>query len=608
MTPQASVTKHPFDRNSITIPPSKVVTEWKRLQEQYGESAEAMPQLYEHIEGLRDGFLKEGLLSVLVTQWVSADARGGFEFFQSQRKGDYRREEAMRIAFVEEWLRADSPQAMEEIKAIGKGWASHLGDAAIVLAQQEPDFFIANFGQIAVSISGQDTEESALSLLAEHDYRALRDAAIAAQKKKRGTVFEKAIGSAARVWAAQDGEQALRWVDAYEGAGVGYALEGALAGLASVNPMEALREGFERVEPRSSSSSSVYGFVSIAAAQDLEGTLSWYLDNRSQSTKIVALDYAMGAVVAKELAKDPTSFLNGLEKRGQFAALLTAFNGMISGVDYSARWQEISNWLSKRPESASKNQISADLARSLAAEDPPAAFTFVDSVENEKLRLKLRKEVAAKLLNTPSLDTVRFYSANHPEWSQELILAAFGRIGSSAQQTGLPQYPLDINQWVTVAEELDGQGFRSAAGQLAKGYLLTDPTAALEWMERIPAKRLDSKERDLIFSNALGSWLWENEDEAIAWIARTDLGPFHDQTASKVVSRLSDRKAPIDEVWSWFESISQEEVRKNAFRSLNFSYGKSLRGELSKRLQESNFSEEEKGRYLEKLSSAKGVK
>ena len=604
----ASVSQQPFDRNSLTIPPSEVVTEWKRLQEEYGDTPEAMHQLWAHIDSLPEGFLKEGLLSVLVTEWVATDPRGGFDFFLKKRERNYRTETAWETAFLGEWLRTDSLGAIAGVKATGKKWGSSLARAAIVLAQQEPDFFIENLEEIALSGAGTDSTEKALLILAEHDHEALRDAAVAARLTTKAPYLEKALGKALRVWATKDGKQALTWVQTYEGEGRDFALSGALEGIALVNPMEALREGLNNLDLRESSSSIHNEFIAIAAAQDLDGTLAWYLEGLSENERMRSFDYAMGSVVAKELSKDPTRFLSRLESQGQLEGLQPAFERMFPQGSFCYRWQEISDWVNARSESAFNTLLGTRVAKDLVYHDPPAALGFVDGLADSQLRNELRKIVAKELMDSPSLDEAHYYRVRNPEWAREFTLAAFYELGSHSQKTGLAQNPLEMDQWLAAAEELDGNDFKNAASHLAVAYFNVDPTAALEWFQKTPKERLSPQEWNTILGNAAGLWIRDDEVTALGWISQQDLGSYHDSFTEKAVSNLSRRGAALDEVWPWFESLSTKGGRKRAFRNLTDGIDRTEGEELVERMAALSIPEEEKSFYLEKLSTAQATK
>ena len=595
-----SISSQPFDRDSISIPPSEVVTEWKRLQKEYGTNPESMPQLYTHIESLPEGFLKEGLLSVLVTEWVATDARGGFDFFRKRKDGEWRREEAWKTAFLEEWLKTDSSGAIAGVKATGKKWGSHFDNVAIVLAQQAPDFFIDHLDEISLSNAGVSARKEALLILAEHDFVALREAAVAVNSPLRAL----GIGKAVQVWAAQDWRQAMDWVLAYNGKDEEDVLDAALIGLATVDPVNTLREGGEHLISNRMSASD---YIATAGAQDLDGTLSWYFENLSKG--IHTYDSAMRPVVSNALSKDPIAFLNRLESLEQFETLAPVFDRMLVGdYDFFYRWQEISRWLNARPESKSKIQLSRVLAETLASQDPPAALQFVDGVTDLELRSRLRKKVAEEIVDSPSLDAANYYRSRYPEWSRAFTLAAFKHWRPSARNTAVLDYPLELGHWTAALEELDGGDFRDATVSLAKAYLPLEPTAALNWVQSIPEEQMTSQRRELTFRRAFANWLWNDEIEALDWSLKEELGPYHDSCADEVVTYLGYRKTPLEEVWPWFESISEARARKKAFGSLKSDYEATSATALSEGLQELDIPEEEKAFYLEQLSQTQSSK
>ena len=130
-----------------------------------------------------------------------------------RKKGETgERKRAWRTAFLEEWLRTDSSGAIAGVRATGKKWGDSLAGAAIVLAQQDPDFFIQNLKEIPLSKAGTQSSQKALLILAEHDHEALRDAAVADRLGSKAAYIERALGKALQVWANKDGKEALAWV------------------------------------------------------------------------------------------------------------------------------------------------------------------------------------------------------------------------------------------------------------------------------------------------------------------------------------------------------------------------------------------------------------
>ena len=372
--------------------------------------------------------------------------------------------------------------------------------------------------------------------------------------------------------------------------------------------MEGLREGLNHVGLRESSSAIHDEFISIAAAQDLDGTLSWYLENLAKEERTRSFDYAMGSVVAKELSKDPVAFLNRLESRGQLEGLQPAFERMYSETDFFYRWQEISGWVNDRPESAFKTLLSNRVAKELVSHDPPAALQFVDGLADSELRSKLKRVVANELVDSPSLDEAHYYGVTHPEWAREFTLAAFYQLGSRSRETGLPQKPLEIGNWIAPRMRLMAKTSRMRRVHLAGPYLTADPTAAFEWVQSTPEERFSPQEWKAILGNAAGHWLGDDEVTALDWISQHDLGDYHDSFAEKAVSHLSWRGAELDEVWPWFESLSKKGNRKSAFRSMNERLGQTHNEELAGRIEAFSIPEEEKSFYLEKLSPTQATK
>ena len=236
-TPQSSLVDPAAgfsSRASSPIPPSEVINAWELLKEQFGTSPESMRGLYEHIAALESGFTKEALLSILIAEWIEVDSRGGFEFFIEQK------EEDQRTAFVDEWLRRDSEEAVTTIRTSGRAWERHLAPSAKLLAVKEPQFFIDHFKKIALPIFNKQRAEDAFRILADYDYLALRDAAISARKSRSAAVYGEALGISLQKWGSLDGYSASQWALDFKGEGKEYALAGALAGWARVDPRAAL--------------------------------------------------------------------------------------------------------------------------------------------------------------------------------------------------------------------------------------------------------------------------------------------------------------------------------------------------------------------------------
>ena len=205
-------------RPSSPIPPSEVIKAWELLKEQFGTSPESMRGLYEHIAALESGFTKEALFSILIAEWIEVDSRGGFDFFIDQK------EEDQRTAFVDEWLRRDSEEAVTTIRTSGRAWERHLAPSAKLLAVKEPQFFIDHFKKIALPIFNKQRAEDAFRILADYDYLALRDAAISARKSRSAAVYGEALGISLQKWGSLDGYSASQWALDFKSEGKEYVL------------------------------------------------------------------------------------------------------------------------------------------------------------------------------------------------------------------------------------------------------------------------------------------------------------------------------------------------------------------------------------------------
>jgi RNA polymerase sigma factor (sigma-70 family) len=593
----ASFTANSFTRASIAIPPSEVVKEWKRLQEQYGSEAEAMPQLYEHIDGLESGFAKEALFSILIAEWVEADSQSGFDYLRLQNNND------RKTAFVEEWLRQDSEDAIESIRASGGAWARDLGEAATLLARTEPQFFFEHFDAISLHAWSNNNDDEALRILAEYDYLALRDAAISARKLRGADTYEIALGSALHKWGTLDGAGAVKWALNYEGEGSDYAQAGAFAGWASANPRAALDQFAETVKTKRFIPYHYREVLTTAFKADLNETLDWYGEASAPEQR--ALSSALRDAVANELARNPRAFLEKLESRNRLDAFTPVFEGLSSHTDFASQWQEVAGWLKEQPDGLAQQALSATLATTLATKNPPAAIEFVDQIADPDSQTKLREEVATKLIENPSLETLAFYRARYPEWSRVFTLASFEKLGGISNGQRREQFPVEMDSWVSAASALTGDDLAQVAPNLTKALFHRDPDSALQWIQSVPEGRLAKETKIEVFETSFGSWIWENEAQALQWIAQDELGSFHEQSTRIAVGRLSDRGAPLPEVWPWFAALAEPDSRKSAFRSLKRSYGTTDQKELTKRIEALPLPAVERSHYLEQLTEPK---
>ena len=584
------VVENQISRESIVIPPSRVGEEWARLQERFGVEAEAMPLIYEEISLLKDEFLRDALSSLLMAKWVRVDGVGGFDFLRKKK------DQTWKVAFVEEWLRFDADVAIAGIQATDKRWSRHLTAAAVELAKQAPDFYLKNFQRLIPR--SEESAEIALEILAKYDAVTLREAAVdALAKKKRADYFENALAKAMKQWGENEGATAFQWALDYKGEGAKKAQAGALTGWARVAPRAALdqfaelRFKEERYLSDGGGRDFFFKFLPTVAEAHLEETLLWCQESAEMESLFVRS--CLSTIGRVGLAQEPEAFLDRLQSLDLLDDFAEA--GMTS---YAAQnWRPIYQWLQNQPAGNTRSKLLNGLLEGVAAENAESAVELVDGMPDGEKRSEARQLVASKLVDSASLEDVDYYRKLYPEWSEELVLAAFSRLGMPRYgrrgRQGEPFFPADIEPWLAEAEQLEPE---KLPPNLMAALLQSEPERALSWLAEIPSERFEESEKLWLYQRGFSSWVYEREEEALSFLSTVQSQNYYDASALEVSDRLNQRGAPLNEVWPWFASIGDAGKRGEAFRM--FGKRKQDFGELTEQVMALDVPENERAQYL----------
>ena len=570
------------------IPPSRIGDEWKRLLAKHGSDSEAMLLVYEEVGTITDEALHDGLMMLLIAEWVSKDGRAGYTFLRDEKDGKWK------AALLEEWLRSDSEAAIAGVQELERNWGKVLRKVQVVLAERAPEFLLEHLQEV-VGRRGSG-EKAAIQLLAEYNYDRLREAAVA------GGMLDL-LPEALRVWAREDGAAAYQWALDYSVGGENNARNtdwiesqiraNALAGWASVDSQAVLEELFQaQVKGRFSTQVDVFHFkviMPVLVATDLEGTMSWCREHSSLNNHFYR--NFMWRFIEDGLSARPREFLDTAHSQN----LLGEVVEFISDVTMP-HWREVAQWIRVLPEGREQDQMVVGVAQALADQDPLVAVEFVENWSQGELGAELRQQVANGLITKPSLEDVSYYRELYPEWSEELTIAALTVFGHQSPSLGAEEFDSlqEPDYWIREAKLLHPD---KIPGSFFQGMMKVRPKETISWLRELDSETWHSERKESLIAHGIGGWLWENESEALSWLSQNHLGEYQDRSAIAVITQLSNRVIPLEETWPWVESIGDSSLRAEACSIL--SHGEEQKEEIILRIQELPITDLEKQESIE---------
>ena len=445
-------------RESITIPPSQIADEWKRLQESYGVTASSFPLIAKDILARKNGFLKSALVATLATEWARVDGPGGFEF--SQQRGT---PNAFDRVFAEEWVKLDPLSTIAAYKESEWG----LNNLSFIyalssLALRHPAQFRENLTDIRfTSGSNYKDKERALRILAEADPLALRDAGLTLEGREKEIV----LGAALSEWALTDRKAALQWALTNLEDGSQSQMEvvyHALKGWAEVNPYEALNQLQKVLENNRFEGDSAdrlsylsSGLLVEMAEIDFSSAMAWWGENQ----KVIRANRTNGhfnEYLLSRLAKNPTEVLTALSQNGLMDSVKNVFMRTQLNQDYTPKWREIAEALIAQPESEGKSALLTSLSTKLLwSTHPENAIELLELIDSAGTTSeKIQENIVGRLLRNGGLAKAEELAREYPDLAQDFRVAALREFARGDDRSQ------DISQqdFDSYCEDFDGFG------------------------------------------------------------------------------------------------------------------------------------------------------
>ncbi len=340
---------------------SEMFAEWRRLHDEHGNDAAAMPAIYAAIQSMKDDFRRRAFRAALFAEWAQLDGAGGFAFVADK-------DPALREQMFREWLARDPQAAVAGLLSSGDK-KDRLAKTFITdIAKVAPEHVPALAALITPSETPYwDTEvRDAFATLAAKDLAGARAAAEAMTTGSR----EQALAGVACQWACSDFAAAAAWVKSLpDGVDRDEILRGALIGVASVNPAAALDQA-GIVPPGGSdnhfAATTTARMLKVAAETDFDAAVAWASAHRD---KLERDDWmGLAKAVTKRLNEDPAGFLSKHAGDNTLAALLPAIDSaMINGSigQLSKMW----DWLKAQPASTELDAFRSRLLHNAGGQD-----------------------------------------------------------------------------------------------------------------------------------------------------------------------------------------------------------------------------------------------
>jgi RNA polymerase sigma factor (sigma-70 family) len=525
---------------------SFLFAEWKKLHDEHGRTAGAMPALYAAIRELKDPFQRRAFHTALIAEWAQLDPAGGMKFFFAKGRDGRQRQQ-----FFEEWLALDPTAAVDGLMAGGTGWESVARGALTEIAKRVP----ARVSEIVGRLPKPDSDSywnnsvrDAFAIVAEKDLTSALRAAEAASGPNR----EQALSGVAKTWAKTDLNAAIAWAKSLpEGTDRDEIIRAALIGKASVDPAAAL-ELAGSVPPggRDNYFATTTGarILKAAAQTDFDATAAWLAAHPGRFGHEDMM--GMAESVTPRLNADPTAFLQRRIEDGSFAALIPAIESALlneCGGQRPTVWE----WLKSQPESDATKKLKQSVLNSAAWEDPELALRWAADFPQTPAGDKQLRDLAQSLFNGgTALNRFDTLLAESPErLRQPLIETAFNLLGNKLEN---PQ------QWISRLALLPEASRANGTEAIAGAWAQQSPEQAIGWASSLPT----GEQRAGAVAAVASAWAAKDAHGAADWINKMPPGAEHDRSAESLVSAIAGQ-FPQD-AWEWALSIGDLAGRTRA--------------------------------------------
>lgn len=544
-TPVRPATTDATSRATSTPKPdfsdSSLFAEWRRLHDEHGSDAAAMPVLFQAIAGIPDSFRRQAFRAALVSEWGQVDPAGGLDFFL-RKDADA---DAARQLF-RDWLARDPQAAVAKLSTCGSAGDALTVDLLSDIARKAPD-------QIPI-IAARLPENrdpwkrpvtDAFAILAERDPTKARAAAEALSGPHRN----EALAGVAKAWGERDFEGALAWAKGLpEGTDYNTIIGSALLGLASTDVIAALEKS-SLVPPggRAGYFADTMGAKLMRAAGDENfNTLTEWL--RDHPGKIGAEEtFGLTDAVARRLDADPVAFLDEQLAKGTLGCL----DGPLGSVLLNSKPQiaKVWEWLKTHPETPELKRLRDQVLNAAGWQNPELSLAIAKDLPNTAEGVQQMSVIARSLLNGGSMfeRVDGLLAETSGPMRSELLGTAFSFL--TFENLDDPQ------KWWGRLGELPGGSQPVAMRTLATAWTMQDPETAAQWAQQLPADGYRSE----ALQGVAFTWAKRDSQAAAEWIGQLPSGPDRDTGANMLVEEIAANWP--DEAWQWAVNIGDESMR-----------------------------------------------
>lgn len=533
--PLASIPPTPADP-FVAFPGSELLKEWRRLHDEYGSDAAAMPQIYQAINAIKDNYHRRALCAALLAEWAVVDPQGGYQHLvMDQRNREFA------VQFMREWLRLDPSAAAAHLAAHFSVAAIATGELLIEIAKVAPQHLAAIAAQLEPNQSNGRIS-GAFVIFAKSDPAAAR---AAAEALPDGPIKAAVLTGVAEGWAEKDGAAALQWAQSFAGnPGRNNAMLAALTGWARQDPVAAL----SHLDVDLSANGGADRVMREAAAKDFYASVRWM----EQHPGKVATEARMGFTyeIAKRLNADPTATLNFLaaQPEGVRKGLHEALNSALLN-DARAKGDAVRAWLTAQPQSEFIDGLTTMMLRITASRDfEKAAEWLAELPDRNRDGRQMEQRFMEIIDGGASLQEVDALLARLPESMRPPLLSmAFAR----GPGWGLG----DLQPRIERAMTLQGRDRASALETLGRNIASYDPQAASAWAFGLT----DIDDRRRAVRGVVRTWSDDDRFEASSFVAELPPGLDRDTAAAALVTNVTTHEPEAG--WTWALSIADPALR-----------------------------------------------
>ncbi|MGJ8725986.1 MAG: RNA polymerase sigma factor [Roseibacillus sp.] len=556
------------------LPPSQVVDEWERLLEAHGRTGAGMAAIHEEVSELEVGFVRKALRSVVVTEWVRLDARGGFEALFNGRDRE------SRYLFLEEWMKANPSEALEATVSWVKADSDRMFPlgAALILAERSPELFMDALLQLPDQLASSGSATEGLALIASQRPLELRDVAMRLDEGPRREVLAPAL----KGWGEFAPLAALDWIKSNEAEDEriqsnrffwvteGWSKERPREFLAKLNSIcEAGPKGWKREVLYSRLATMA---LAELAKEDLEEAFRWWGKHRDE-VSINQGHHKMTAVIREEVTRNPRRMIGILDEYDLLAETRTLFNNTGNTSDLGAKWQELGEAVKEVERSGGRDRLVRSVALELQERSPDEAIAFVELADGGLKDSWARKSVASKMVGQDvNLKRVEELVRKFPKWRNDFQAEGLQKVLVKSRESW---GELNYREWIPMFEELAARDYFEGFNDyqpfmlhFGGPYLAEEPEAALSWMHGVMEGRMDANIEDNFVGQAIGMWLKEEPERAMAWASEKGLETFSDEVLDGMTWGVEREEVGLPFFWKIFEASEPGGSRVNMVYSL----------------------------------------